>query len=95
MLTLGGGGAVLHSTMDTVLASQPAAQGSILGYLKNFSPDVAEISFTSLLRIVDRGLVMSLEHKKLDVKTPSGANRIGSRNQLTHCTINRRQLCKF
>ena len=38
-----GGGAALHSTMDTVLASQPSAQGSILGYLKNFSRDVAEI----------------------------------------------------
>ena len=32
-----------HSTMDSVLASHPAAPGSILGVPKKFSLDVAEI----------------------------------------------------
>ena len=41
-LSLGGGG-LRHSTMDSLLASHPAAPGSILSVPKNFALDVAEI----------------------------------------------------
>ena len=49
--------AALHR--GNILASHPAALGSILGIVKNFSLDVAEI-YSMMLRTVDRGLIMTI-----------------------------------
>ena len=55
----GGGGA--RSTMDSVLASHPAAMGLILSVPKNFSLDAGRYLLMAQLRKVDRDLIMSIE----------------------------------